>query len=74
MTLFYRPAHPAHQSAWSMALALTAALALPAMADGPHVERTDVVEVIGQYENGVGTSDAASAGYVTPRLIESRPM
>ncbi len=74
MTLFYRPAHPAHQSAWSMALALTAALALPAMADGPHVERTDVVEVIGQYENGVGTSDAASAGYVTPRLIESRPL
>jgi TonB-dependent receptor-like protein len=30
--------------------------------------------VIGHYENAVGTSDAASAGYITPQLIEARPM
>ena len=33
----------------------------------------DPVQVRGNYLNGVGTSDAASAGTVTSRLIESRP-
>src|SRR5712692_4669512 len=32
------------------------------------------VRIIGHYENAVGTSDAASQGYVTPQLIEARPM
>jgi hypothetical protein len=31
------------------------------------------VEVIGHYENGVGSSDAASAGAVTAKLLENRP-
>jgi len=35
--------------------------------------RLEAVEVIGNYRNGVGTSDAASAGTVTSKLIESRP-
>lgn len=35
--------------------------------------RLDTVEVIGHYENGVGTSDAASAGTVTAKLLENRP-
>ena len=33
----------------------------------------DRVEIIGNYDNGVGTSNAASQGSVTTRLIESRP-
>jgi hypothetical protein len=37
-------------------------------------ERADEVRVIGHYENAVGTSDAASQGYITPQLIEARPM
>jgi hypothetical protein len=37
-------------------------------------ERVDEVRVIGHYENAVGTSDAASQGYITPQLIEARPM
>ena len=47
---------------------------LGALADGAHTERTDVVEVIGTYDNGVGTSDAASQGSITPKLLESRPL
>src|SRR6185503_9757685 len=31
------------------------------------------VEVIGTYQTGVGTSDAASAGTVTSRRVETRP-
>jgi hypothetical protein len=37
-------------------------------------EKLDEVRVIGHYENAVGTSDAASQGYITPQLIEARPM
>lgn len=33
----------------------------------------DNITVIGNYDNGVGTSDAASQGVVTRNLIESRP-
>ncbi len=32
------------------------------------------VRIIGHYENAVGTSDAASQGYITPQLIEARAM
>ena len=32
------------------------------------------VRVIGHYQNAVGTSDAASQGYITPDVIEARPM
>jgi outer membrane receptor protein involved in Fe transport len=37
-------------------------------------EARERIEVLGNYENGVGTSDAASQGSVTARLIESRPV
>ncbi|MFT3931613.1 MAG: TonB-dependent receptor [Spongiibacteraceae bacterium] len=33
----------------------------------------DTVVVIGHYDNAIGTSDAASAGTVTAKLIENRP-
>ena len=37
-------------------------------------EKPDEIRIIGHYENAVGTSDAASQGYITPQLIEARPM
>jgi len=37
-------------------------------------DKADEVRVIGHYENAIGTSDAASQGYITPQLIEARPM
>lgn len=52
--------------------AVLAALASPAHADG--VQKLGTVEVTGHYENAVGTSDAASAGYITPQLIDDRPL
>lgn len=33
----------------------------------------DTISVIGNYDNGLGTSDAASQGTVTRKLIENRP-
>jgi outer membrane receptor protein involved in Fe transport len=38
------------------------------------VQKLDTVEVQGHYDNAVGTSDAASAGVITPQLIEDRPL
>jgi outer membrane cobalamin receptor len=57
-------------------LALVLLFTLPgitprARADDTH--RLDTVEVIGHYENGIGTSDAASQGSATAKLIENRP-
>ena len=46
----------------------------PLLADGVHAEREDAIEVSGHYEMGVGTSDAASQGYITPKLIEAKPL
>jgi outer membrane receptor protein involved in Fe transport len=56
-----------------LAACAAALCAMPALADGPH-DQDDRIEVIGHYENAVGTSDAASQGYITPRLIEARPI
>lgn len=41
-------------------------------ADG--LERIDRVEVTGHYDNSVGSTDAASAGVITPQLIDDRPL
>src|SRR3954462_6700541 len=59
---------PARLAASLLSLAVTAA-----WADGQH-EDDSKIEVIGHYENAVGTSDAARQGYITPRLIETRPI
>jgi outer membrane receptor protein involved in Fe transport len=48
-----------------------AVAAAGALAQEPPVQR---IEVTGHYENGVGTSDAASQGSITARLIEARPV
>jgi hypothetical protein len=37
-------------------------------------EKPGEIHIIGHYENAVGTSDSASQGYITPQLIEARPM
>jgi outer membrane receptor protein involved in Fe transport len=34
----------------------------------------DAVNVVGHYATGIGTTDAASAGYITPELIDDRPL
>ena len=54
-------------------------LALPFLIDpaATHAEEPqtlDQVQVTGNYNNGVGTSDSASQGSVTAKLIENRPV
>lgn len=55
-----------------LAAALALCLVQPGRSQEP--EKPDEIRIIGHYENAVGTSDAASQGYVTPQLIEARPM
>ncbi|MBL8510906.1 MAG: TonB-dependent receptor, partial [Betaproteobacteria bacterium] len=63
------------------ALAIAIAATLPAAyADAPSgaiknpvIEKVDTIEVVGHYDNGVGSSDAASQGTVNAKLIENRP-
>jgi outer membrane receptor protein involved in Fe transport len=38
------------------------------------VQRLENIEVIGNYENNIGTSDAASQGVVTPKMFRDRPV
>lgn len=54
--------------------ALAAALLACALARAqPAAPTTDTITVQGHYDNAVGTSDAASQGSITARLLESRP-
>ena len=46
----------------------------PAVTHADTPEQLDGVEVVGHYGNGVGTTDAASAGFITPQLIDDRPL
>ncbi len=56
------------------ALALAAASSAAQAADAPgDAHELDAVVVEGHYDNAVGTSDAASQGTVTSKLIENRP-
>ena len=48
------------------------ALATHVFAQG--VQKLEKVEVSGHYDNSVGSSDAASAGVITPQLIDNRPL
>ena len=38
------------------------------------IQQLETIEVIGNYSNAVGTSDAASQGLVTPKMFENRPV
>ena len=55
------------------ALACAAAMACAQLGWGQTTEKLQPVVVQGNYNNAVGTSDAASQGTVTSKLIESRP-
>ena len=64
-------------SAFTFILAFAFALAGTGVARGADVvvpETLDAVQVTGNYNNGVGTSDAASEGSVNAKLIENRPL
>ena len=59
-----------------MFLSLPVLLSLPAARAQhapPSSDELEPVEVVGHYDNAVGTSDAASQGVVTSRLLETRP-
>jgi len=58
----------------SAALVVAVALCWAREGNTQEQQRPDEIRIIGHYENAVGTSDAASQGYVTPQLIEARPM
>lgn len=45
-----------------------------AIAQAEEVSRLETVDVIGHYDNRVGSTDAASAGVITPQLIDDRPL
>ncbi len=45
----------------------------PAASDPAAAPQLEPVTILGNYSNGIGTSDAASAGTVTAKLLESRP-
>src|SRR5438552_10775136 len=47
---------------------------LAGLAHGDGVQKLDQINVFGHYETAVGTSDAASSGYITPQLIDDRPL
>jgi hypothetical protein len=46
----------------------------PLLAFAQEEVSTPVTEVIGHYETGIGTSDAASEGSVTYKRTETRPL
>ena len=50
-----------------------ASAAVPAGSAPAAPQQLETVRVLGNYVNAVGTTDAASAGTVTSKLIESRP-
>ena len=56
-----------------MALAATLATAPASAPVSETTEQISTVEVRGHYDNGIGTSDAASEGSVTAALIANRP-
>jgi outer membrane receptor protein involved in Fe transport len=58
----------------AVALALVATAAAAQDAVVAQVHKLDAVDVNGHYDNSVGSSDAASAGVITPQLIADRPL
>jgi outer membrane cobalamin receptor len=56
-----------------LALAVSVALASISAAHAADAPQLDAIEVVGHYDNAVGTSDAASQGTVNASLIQNRP-
>ena len=47
----------------------------PSTPSANHVGKPiEKIEVTGHYDNSVGSTNAASAGFITPQLIEDRPL
>jgi outer membrane receptor protein involved in Fe transport len=63
-----------HGTRTARAATALVAFALCAFARADGVQKLDTVEVVGHYDNRVGTTDAASAGFITPQLIDDRPL
>ncbi len=55
---------------WTLALSATVSSAEEPVGAG--TATLDTIQVVGHYDNGVGTSDAASSGVITPQLIDDR--
>ena len=58
---------------WWLAAGMAAATGLAAAADDASPDTVARVQVIGHYDNAVGTSDAASQGSIGASLIANRP-
>lgn len=54
-------------------LFLLANMSITSVASSEESITLDTIAVIGNYDNGIGTSDTASEGIVTRKLIENRP-
>jgi len=59
---------------WAAALSAASACLLPARADEVPAIELPSVQVAGHYDNGVGTSDAASAGVILGSLLQDLPL
>ena len=55
-------------------LAFGCASLVAGLARAEEVPKLEPVQVTGHYDNTVGSTDAASAGVITPQLIEDRPL
>jgi outer membrane receptor protein involved in Fe transport len=53
---------------------LVAGVAAGSPAHADDVQTLDEIQVVAHYDNRVGTTDAASAGFITPQLIADRPL
>ena len=58
---------------WTALCAVALGTTVAAHEAPEHASGLGAVEVTGHYDNAVGTSDAASQGVVTSRLLETRP-
>ncbi|MEK8050162.1 TonB-dependent receptor [Ideonella sp. DXS22W] len=70
------PRHPVWPAWLACALSPLAAAAAQAASEGPSAApaSTQQVQIVGQhYDNGVGSSDAASQGVIRAELLKSRP-
>jgi hypothetical protein len=65
---------PRRSTAIALLVTLTCTPAAMPFAHADDVQKLDAVEVKAHYDNSVGSSDAASAGVITPQLIEDRPL
>ena len=59
---------------WGVLAVLTSSASVAAPPPSEGAEQLQRVDVTGHYDNRVGSSNAASAGVITPQLIEDRPL